>query len=87
MSGLSRSSKKIVSDLTAAKAKPSVILAAIHKENPEDNAHRRQVYNYRVKLRKEKFEGRDVAAQILHLATENKYISYYEVDSVTRQLT
>ncbi|CAA0830283.1 Unknown protein, partial [Striga hermonthica] len=87
MSGLSDPSREIVRDMSSAQASPAVALAAIQKKHPVDNATIRQVYNYKANLRKESLEGRDVAGQLLHLATVSKYIVYTDVNPNTQALT
>ncbi|CAA0811238.1 Unknown protein, partial [Striga hermonthica] len=87
MSGLSDPSREIVRDMSSAQAPPAVILAAIQEKHPMGNATIRQVYNYKANLRKESLEGRDVAGQLLHLATVSKYIVYTDVNPNTQALT
>ncbi|CAA0806446.1 Uncharacterized mitochondrial protein AtMg00300, partial [Striga hermonthica] len=87
MRGLSDPSREIVRDMSSAQATPAVILAAIQEKHPVDNATIRQVYNHKAKLWKENLEGRDVAGQLLHMATVSNYIGYTDVDPNTQALT
>ncbi|CAA0819752.1 Unknown protein, partial [Striga hermonthica] len=87
MSGLSDPSREIVRVMSSAQATPAAILAAIQEKHLVDNVTIRQVYNHKAKFRKESLEGRDVAGQLLHLATVSNYIVYTDVDSNTQALT
>ncbi|XP_065871857.1 PKS-NRPS hybrid synthetase cheA-like [Euphorbia lathyris] len=81
MSGLSIASKQIVRDMSSAQAKPCAILAAVKEKHPEDNSVIKHIYNYRDKMRRDAFEGRDLASQFYHIAVENKYVNYTQADS------
>ncbi|CAA0810224.1 Unknown protein, partial [Striga hermonthica] len=87
ISRLSDSSKEIIRDMSGAQARPAAILAAIQEKNPVDNATCQQVYNYKAQLRKDSMGGRDIAGQLLHLATESNYMFYTDVDPNTQALT
>ncbi|CAA0813297.1 Unknown protein, partial [Striga hermonthica] len=87
ISRLNDSSKEIIRDMSDAQAKPAAILAAIQEKNPVDNATCQQVYNYKAQLAKRPSGGRDVAGQLLHLATGSNYIVYTDVDPNTKALT
>ncbi|CAA0839654.1 Unknown protein, partial [Striga hermonthica] len=87
ISRLSDSSKEIIRDMSDAQARPAAILAAIQEKNPVDNATCQQVYNYKARLRKDHKGGRDIAGQLLHLAIDNNYVVYPDVDPNTQALT
>ncbi|CAA0833633.1 Unknown protein, partial [Striga hermonthica] len=87
VSGIIQSTKKIIRDMTVAQTKPEHILVAVKEKNLGDHANRRHIYNYREKLRRESFVGRDVTTQLLHLTTSSSYIVYINVDLDTNALT
>ncbi|KAL6558823.1 hypothetical protein OROMI_019173 [Orobanche minor] len=87
MSGLSKSAKQVVREMSAAQAKPCAILAAIQNKFPEDNPTRRHIYNYRDQLRRHDSEERDVVGQFHHLAVTNNYVHWTEADPNTNAVT
>ncbi|XP_065850051.1 protein FAR-RED ELONGATED HYPOCOTYL 3-like isoform X1 [Euphorbia lathyris] len=87
MSGLSIASKLIVRDMSSAQAKPCAILAVVKEKHPKDNPTIKHVYNYRDKMRKDGFEGRDLASQFYHIALENKYAHYTQTEGDSSVIT
>ncbi|XP_065850211.1 protein FAR1-RELATED SEQUENCE 5-like [Euphorbia lathyris] len=87
ISGLSPAAKLIVRDMSSYQAKPCAIMTALRTKHPEDNPTIKHVYNYRDRLRKDGFEGRDMISQFFHLAVTNKYYHASLADSETNVLT
>lgn len=78
VSGLSPAAKKIVHDMSDAKAKPHAILAAIKIQFPDLNPNRRHIYNMRARLRELKADGRNPAQNFLHLAVQHNYVFWID---------
>ncbi|KAL2945605.1 GTPase Obg [Bienertia sinuspersici] len=86
VSGLSPVAKKVVRDMTEARAKPGPILAVVKEQFPNLNPNKRHIYNCRAKLREEKAEGRNPAEQFLHLAVGHKYLFWIDSDEDDRDV-
>ncbi|KAL2902597.1 hypothetical protein RDABS01_027679, partial [Bienertia sinuspersici] len=80
VSGLSPGAKKLVRDMTEARAKPGPILAAVKERFPNLNPNKRHIYNFRAKLREEKAEGQNPAEQFLYLIVKHKYLFWIDSD-------
>ncbi|XP_021717947.1 PKS-NRPS hybrid synthetase CHGG_01239-like [Chenopodium quinoa] len=81
ISGLSLAAKQVVRDMTQAQVPPRHIMITLVEKFPGDHPNIRHVYNCRSNIRMERFEGREVVHQVLHLARQRKYLTWVMTDS------
>ncbi|XP_021755461.1 uncharacterized protein LOC110720724 [Chenopodium quinoa] len=81
ISGLSPAAKQIVRDMTQAQVPLRHIMRALLEKSLGDHPNIRHVYNCRSNIIMERFEGREVVHEVLHLARQSKYLTWVMTDT------